>query len=33
MDRFLEGLAEQVLATLGVRDQAVDTQHQIIGNQ
>ena len=33
MDRFLEGLAKQVLAAFRVRDQAVDTQHQIIGNQ
>ena len=33
MDGFLEGLAQQVLATLRVGDVAVDGQHQVVGDQ
>jgi len=33
VDRFLEGLAQDVLAALGVGDQAVHGQDQVVGNQ
>ncbi len=33
MDGFLEGLAQQVLTALGIGDQAVDAQHQVVGDQ
>ncbi|RMO74693.1 hypothetical protein ALQ35_200021 [Pseudomonas fluorescens] len=33
VDRFFEGLAQDVLAALRVGDQAVHGQHQVVGNQ
>ena len=33
VDGFLEGLAQYVLAALGVGDEPVDRQHQVVGNQ
>ncbi len=33
MDRFLEGLAQDVLAALRVGDQPVDGQHQVVRHQ
>ena len=33
VDRFLEGLAQQVLAALGVGDEAIDGQHQVVRDQ
>jgi hypothetical protein len=33
VDGLLEGLAQQVLAALGVGDQAVEGQHQVVGHQ
>ena len=33
VDRFLEGLTQNVLAALGVGDQAVHGQHQVVGDQ
>ena len=33
VDGLLEGLAQQVLAALGVGDQPVDGQHQVVGHQ
>jgi hypothetical protein len=33
VDRFLEGLAQNVLTALGVGDQAIHGQHQIVGDK
>ena len=33
MDGFLEGLSQQILAALGVGDQAVDGQYQVVSHQ
>ena len=33
MDRLLKGLTQQILPALGIGDQAVDAQHQVIGHQ
>lgn len=33
VDRLFEGLAQDVLAAFGVGDQAVDGQHQVVGDQ
>ena len=33
VERFLEGLAQQVLAALGVGQVLVDSQHEVVGHE